>query len=73
MILSQYEIDGPSLYQDRPVTKVTGYIFEVHLRGLHPLNVIPTAAEGSRLSSSPRRGGVELLLLNRAKLFPLLH
>jgi hypothetical protein len=54
LVQSQYKIDGPCRNLDRPVTKVTGYIYEVHLRGLHLINVIPTAAEGSRLSSSSK-------------------
>jgi hypothetical protein len=58
LVLSPYEIDGPDLYQVRPATKVTGYIYEVHLRGLQRINVIPTATEGSRFSfdQSRRRG-----------------
>jgi hypothetical protein len=68
LVLSQYGIDGPYLYQDRPLTKVTGYIYKVHLRGLLLINVIATPStslrihftEGSRLSLGPesRRRGV---------------
>ena len=50
-------MDRPCPYQDRPVTKVTGYIYKVHLRGLLLINVIPTAVEGSRLSFSQKKRG----------------
>jgi len=50
-------MDEPYLYQYRPVTKVIGYIYEVHLRGLLLVNVIPTAVEGSRLSFSQKKWG----------------
>jgi len=50
-------MDGPYPYQGRPVTKVTGYIYEVHLRGLLLTSVIPTAVEGSRLFFSQKKRG----------------
>jgi hypothetical protein len=45
---------------------------KVHLRGLLLIIVIPTAAEGSRLSFTKRTGGVELPLLNKVGFLPYL-
>lgn len=48
---------GHSFCARRSFWSSQGYIYEVHLRGLLLINVIPTAVEGSRLSFSQEKQG----------------